>query len=41
MLEICRKPLQVISDDFFRLKIAKITKDKCSHCVMGLDYCFG
>ena len=32
-----------ISNDFsclFRSEIAKITKDKGSHCEMDLDYCF-
>ena len=35
--------LQAISSNLsclFRSKIAKIAKDKCSHCVMDLDYCF-
>ena len=35
--------LQAISSNFsclFRLKIEKIAKDKCSHCMMDLDYCF-
>ena len=34
---------QAISSNFsrlFRSKIAKIAKDKCSHCVIVLDYCF-
>ena len=34
---------QAISSNFsclFRSKIAKIAKDKCSHCAIGLDYCF-
>ena len=34
---------QTISSNFsclFRLKIAIIAKDKCSHCAMDLDYCF-
>ena len=34
---------QAISNNFsclFRSKIAKIAKDKCSHCAMDLDYCF-
>ena len=40
MLDIGRKQSQVISVVFFTLKIAKITKDVCSHCVMGLNYSF-
>ena len=36
MLDIGQKPSQVISVVFFTPKIAKIAKDKCSHCVMGL-----
>ena len=34
---------QAISSNFsclFRSKIAKIAKDKCSHCAMDLDYSF-
>ena len=34
---------QAISNNFsclFRLKIAKIAKDKCAHCAMDIDYCF-
>ena len=34
---------QAISSNFsclFRSKIAKIAKEKCSHCAMVLDYCF-
>ena len=34
--------LQAISSNFsclFRSKIAKLTKDNCSHCAMDLDYC--
>ena len=34
---------QAISSNFsclFRSKIAKIAKDKCSHCAMDLYYCF-
>ena len=37
MLDIGPKPSQVISVVFLHRRIAK---DKCSHCVMGLDYCF-
>ena len=37
MLDIDRKPLQVISVVFFTSKIAKIAQDKCSHCAMALD----
>ena len=40
MLALGRKPSQVILVALFRSKIAKITKDKCSHCAMDLDYCF-
>ena len=40
MLDIGQNPSQVILVLFFTLKIAKIIKDKCSHCVMGLDYSF-
>ena len=40
MLELGRKPSQVFSGIFFTLKIAKITKDKCSHCAMAFDYSF-
>ena len=40
MLELGRKPSQVILVVFFREKIAKIAKDKCPHCAMDLDYCF-
>ena len=38
MLDLGQKPLQVISVVFFTLKLAKIAKDKCSHCAMTLDY---
>ena len=34
---------QAISSNFnciFRSKIAKLAKDKCSHCAMDLEYCF-
>ena len=40
MLDIAGKPSQVISVVFLRSKLARITKDKCSHCAMGLDYSF-
>ena len=40
MLELGRKPSQVILVVCFRSKIAKIAKDKCSHSAMDLDYCF-
>ena len=40
MLEICCKPSQVILVVFLDRKLQKIAKDKCSHCVMDLDYCF-
>ena len=40
MLDFGRKPLQVISVVFFTSKVAKIAKDKCTHCAMGLDYSF-
>ena len=38
MLDLGRKPSQVISVVFFTSKLAKIAKDKCSHCAMALDY---
>ena len=37
LLDLGRKPTQVISVVFFTLKLAKIVKDKCSHCAMALD----
>ena len=40
MLDIGRKPSQVISVVFFTAKIGKIAKNKCSHCAMTLDCCF-
>ena len=40
MLDIGRKPSQVISVVFFTSKIEKIAKDKCSHCAIGLDVSF-
>ena len=38
MLELGRKPSNFSCP--FRSKIAKVAKDKCSHCAMDLDYCF-
>ena len=35
MLDIGKKLSQVISGVFLTSKIAKITQDKCSHCVIG------
>ena len=40
MLELGRKPSQVILVVFLDRKVANIAKDKCSHCAMDLDYCF-
>ena len=40
MLDLGRKPSQVISVVFFTSKIAKIAKDKCTHSAMALDYSF-
>ena len=34
ILDLGRKPFQL----FFTSKLAKIAKDKCSHCAMALDY---
>ena len=34
MLDLGQKPFQL----FFTSKLAKIAKDKCSHCAMALDY---
>ena len=36
LLDLGRKPFQL----FFYIEIAKVTKDKCSHCAMALDYNF-
>ena len=33
MLDLGQKPFQLL----FTLKLAKITKDKCSHCAMTFD----
>ena len=38
LLDLGQKPSQVIQVVFFISKLAKIAKDKCSHCAMALDY---
>ena len=40
MLDLGLKPSQVFSVVFLTSKLAKIAKDKCSHCTMALDYYF-
>ena len=34
MLDLGRKSFRL----FFKLELANIAKDKCSHCAMALDY---
>ena len=38
MLDLGRKAIAGNFSCFFPSKLARIAKDKCSHCVMTLDY---
>ena len=38
MLDLGRKAITGNFSSFFTSKLARIAKDKCSHCVMTLDY---